>query len=346
MSMKNVDISTQRLVARATRAGGPEVLAVAVENLRPLKSGEALVRVDAAGLNHVDSLVRSGTYSIRFEFPFDVGVEGAGTIVAVGPDVALPAGMRVCWTAVVGSCATYVIAPVQMLAELPEELSLEAGASLAHAGLTAAGLIRHCPLTEGQSAVVWGAAGAVGRLLVAFLAARGVSVIGAASGARTSRACAAGAAHVIDRSIDDVVEKVRRFTGGRGVAAVFDPVGAATYETSLRLLAPRGCLVNYGQLSGALPNVDLGQLMEAGSIFVTKYGPRAGVVRPEHVGAFISEALALATTRPLASDVAVRLPLDRVEDAYRALDSGVRGKVLVRPHEGERRMLFNVQGGR
>jgi NADPH2:quinone reductase len=219
-----------------------------------------------------------------------------------------------------------------MLAPLPEGLSVEAGASLAHAGITAAGLVRHCPVAEGQSAVVWGAAGAVGRLLVAFLAARGVSVIGIASGARTDAARAAGAAHVVDRSSAGVVEDVRRHTGGRGAAAVFDPVGAATYETSLRLLAPRGYLVNYGQLSGALPAVDLGQLMDAGSIFVTKYGPRAGVVRPEHVGTFIAEALALAATRPLAGDVAARLALDRVADAYRALDSGVPGKVLVLPH--------------
>src|SRR5215467_7463324 len=307
--MTNTGVPTQRRVAQATHAGGPEVLAVAVEDLRPLKIGEALVRVEAAGLNHVDSLVRSGTYSIRFEFPFDVGVEGAGTVIATGPGVAIPPGTRVCWTAVVGSCATHVIAPVQMLADLPDGLSIEAGASLAHAGLTAAGLIRHCPVAEGQSAVVWGAAGAVGRVLVAFLAARGVSVIGIASGGRTNAARAAGAAHVVDRSIADVVEEVRRHTGGRGVAAVFDPVGAATYEASLRLLAPRGYLVNYGQLSGALPDVDLSQLMEAGSVFVTKYGPRAGVVRREDVGAFISEALALATTRPLVSE-SVRFPLN------------------------------------
>jgi NADPH2:quinone reductase len=307
------------------------VLAIAVEDLRPLKAGEALVRVEAAGLNHVDSLVRSGAYSIRFEFPFDVGVEGAGTIVAVGPGVTMTPGTRVCWTAVVGSCATYVIAPVPMLAPLPEALGVEAGASLAHAGLTAAGLVRHCPSAEGQTAVVWGAAGAVGRLLVALLAARGLSVIGIASGGRTNAAREAGADYVVDRAVADVAEEVRRHSGGRGAAAVFDPVGAATYETSLRLLAPRGYLVNYGQLSGALPAVDLAGLMEAGSIFVTKYGPRAGVVRPEQIAAFISEALALATTRPLVSEVAVRLPLDRVADAYRALDSGVPGKVLVLP---------------
>jgi NADPH2:quinone reductase len=331
--MTKTERPTLRSVARAARAGGPEVLEIAVEALRPLKAGEALVRVEAAGLNHVDSLVRSGTYAIRFEFPFDVGVEGAGTVVAVGPGVTMTEGTRVCWTAVVGSCATHVIAPVQMLAELPEGLGVEAGASLAHAALTAAGLVRHWPIGEGRSAVVWGAAGAVGRLLVALLAARGVAVIGIASGLRANAARAAGAAHVVDRATADVVEEVKRYTGGLGAAAVFDPVGAATYETSLRLLAPRGCLVNYGQLSGALPAVDLSRLMDAGSVFVTKYGPRSGLIRPEQVAALISEGLVLAIARPLASDVAARFPLDRVADAYRALDSGTPGKVLVLPSQ-------------
>ena len=331
--MASSSVLRQRRVARALRAGGPEVLDVEVEDLRPLKPGEALVRVEAAGVNHVDSLARSGAYSIRFPFPFPVGVEGAGTIVAVGDDVSVGLGTRVCWTAVIGSCATHVIAPAAMLAKLPESLSFELGASVAHAAVTAAGLVRHYSIPKGHTAVVWGAAGAVGRMLVAFLAVRGVSIIGVASGARANAAREAGATHVVDRSVDNVLEAVREYTGGKGAAAVFDPVGAATYETNLRLLAPRGCLVNYGQLSGGLPTVDLSQLMEAGSIFVTKYGPRAGLVGPAQLAAFISEGLALATTRPLASGVAARLPLSRVADAFRSLDSCPPGKVLISPQE-------------
>src|SRR5262249_11792758 len=169
---------THRRVARAIRAGGPEVLDIESEALRPLEPGEALVRVEAAGLNHVDSLVRSGTYSIRASFPYGVGVEGAGTVVAVASDVAIVPGTRVCWTAIFGSCATFVIAPARMLARLPDGLSFDAGASLAHAAVTAAGLVRHCPLPEESAVVVWGAAGAVGRLLVASLADRGATVIG------------------------------------------------------------------------------------------------------------------------------------------------------------------------
>jgi NADPH2:quinone reductase len=325
-------IPAQHRIARAMRAGGPDVLVVETHDLPPLNSGDALVRVEAAGLNHVDTLVRSGTYSIRFPFPYGVGVEGAGTIVAVGTDVSIRPGARVCWTAVPGSCATFVTASARLLAPLPDELSFEAGACLAHAGVTAAGLVRHCPLDEGSTAVVWGGAGAVGRPLVALLANRGISVIGIASGARTSAVRGAGAAHVVDRATEDIVEAVRRHTGGRGVAAVFDPVGAATYETSLGLLAPRGYLVNYGQLSGTLPTIDLERLMAAGSVFVTKYGPRAGLIGVGQVAGLISEVLALATKRPLASDIAARFLLDDVTDAYRALDSNPAGKVLVLPH--------------
>jgi NADPH2:quinone reductase len=112
---------------------------------------------------------------------------------------------------------------------------------------------------------------------------------------------------------------------------VFDPIGAATYDTSIGLLAPRGCLVNYGQLAGGLPPVDLAQLMKAGSIFVTKYGPRAGLVGRDALAPIISSALHRARTHPLSAGVAARFPLDAVADAYRAMDAGAQGKVLVLP---------------
>jgi NADPH2:quinone reductase len=166
---------------------------------------------------------------------------------------------------------------------------------------------------------------------VATLAQRGVRVIGIASGARVEAARAAGAAFVIDRASGDIVAAVRGFTDGRGAAAVFDPIGAPTWETSLKLLAPRGCLVNYGQLSGELPAVDLKSLMDAGSVFVTKYGPKAGILGRMDIGGVISEALALAATRPLTSGIAGRFTLDAVGDAYRLLDSNPQGKVIILP---------------
>jgi NADPH:quinone reductase len=326
------DGSVERRAAYARRPGGPDVLQVDVERVPPLKPGEVLVRVEAVGLNHVETLIRADTYSIKIPFPYAAGFEGAGVAVAAGPDVDIAPGARVCWTAVFGSCATFVVAPAAMLARLPDNFSFEDGASLPHGSVTAAGLVRHWPLQQGSTAVVWGAAGSVGLLLVASLAERGVSVIGIASGARVERVRAAGATLVIDRSTEDVGQAVRRATSGRGVSAVFDPVGAATYRTNLQVLAPRGCLINYGQLSGALPTIELADLMDAGSAFVTKYGPRAGLVGRDEVGPFVSEALTLASKRPLTSGVAARFTLDRVVDAYTRLESNPDGKVLILPH--------------
>jgi len=322
---------TQRRVARALRAGGPEVIEVEVEEVAPLKSGEVMVRVEAAGLNHAETLIRSGNYTVRVPFPHAVGGEGSGTVVAAGPDATLTVGARVCWGAVLGSCATFLTTQSSMLAPIPDALSFEDAASVAVAGLTAGGLACVWPL-EGRSAIVWGAAGAVGRMLVAILAARGVDVIGIASGQRVDGVRAAGANHVIDRNAQNVSDAVREYTGGRGVAAVFDPIGAPTYETSLQLLAPRGCLINYGELSGAVPAINLHKLFP-GSLFVTKYNGMRWVEGFHEFAGLIADALALASKRPaVISEVAGRFPLDRVADAYRLLESASHGKVLVLPN--------------
>jgi len=260
---------THRRVARALRSGGPDVIEVGVEEVAPLKAGEALVRVEAVGLNHAETLIRSGTYTVRLPFPYAVGAEGSGTVVAVGPEVTIPVGARVCWGAVLGSCATFVTAAASMLAPIPNGLSFEDCACLPVAGLTAGGLASVWPL-KGRAAVVWGAAGAVGRMLVAILADQGANVIGITSGARTNAVRAAGASHVIDRTTQNVKDAVREHTGGQGAAAIFDPIGASTFEISFELLAPRGCLINYGELSGPVPAINLHQLFPR-SIFVTKY---------------------------------------------------------------------------
>jgi NADPH2:quinone reductase len=322
---------SQRRVARSVRAGGPEVIEVGVEPVAPPGAGEAVVRVEAAGLNHAETLIRSGRYVVRLPFPYALGGEGAGTVVAAGPGVALAQGSRVCWAAVLGSCATFVTAPASALVPLPEALTFEEGASLAVAGITAGGLARVWPLA-GRTAAVWGAAGAVGRMLVAMLAERGAEIVGIASGGRIEVARAAGARQVIDRKAGSVVEAVRACTGGRGADAVFDPVGAQTFEESLQMLAPRGCLVSYGELSGPVPAVDLHALF-AGSVFVTRYNGTRWLAGPYELAALVADGLALSIRRrAVISEVGGRFPLDRAADAYGLLESGTHGKVLVLPN--------------
>lgn len=325
-----MSVPTQRRVARAVRPGGPDVIEIATEDLGSLNSGEALVLVRAAGLNPAETLIRSGTYTVRLPFPYALGGEGSGTVVATGPDVSTAVGTRVCWAAILGSCATYITAPALMLVPLPIELTFENGACLAVAGLTAGGLARVWPL-QGRTAVVWGAAGSVGRMLTAILTDRGVHVIGIASGNRVNAVRAAGAVHAVDRTTEDVRGAVLAYTNGEGVAAVFDPIGAPTYQISLQLLAPRGCLINYGEFSGPVPAIDLHQLFP-GSVFVTKFNGMRWVDGIHEFPGLISDALTLAATRPaVISDVAGRFPLDRVIDAYRMLESHPAGKVLVIP---------------
>jgi NADPH2:quinone reductase len=322
---------TERRVARALRPGGPEVIEVSIEQLPPLEVGEVLVRVEAVGLNHAETLIRSGSYAVRLPFPFLLGGEGAGTVVTTGPEVTIPSGTRVCWAAVLGSCATFLVVPGSMVVAIPENVTVEQAACVAVAGLTAGGLARVWPLQKGSTAVVWGAAGAVGRMLVALLADRGVGVIGVASGNRVDALRAAGAAYVIDRSTEDVRDAVRDHTKGRGADAVFDPIGATTFQTSMQMLAPRGCLINYGELSGPVPAVDLHQLFP-GSVFVTKYNGTRWVEGIHEFADLISQALTLASKRPaVISDIAERFSLDDVVEAYRALESDPRGKVLVIP---------------
>jgi len=321
----------ERRVARALRPGGPEVIEVSIEQLPPLEVGEVLVRVEAVGLNHAETLIRSGSYAVRLPFPFLLGGEGAGTVLATGPEVTIPSGTRVCWAAVLGSCATFLVVPSSMAVAIPENVSTEQAACVAVAGLTAGGLARVWPLQKGSTAVVWGAAGAVGRMLVALLADRGVNAIGIASGDRVNALRAAGAAYVIDRSTEDVRDAVRAHTNGRGADAVFDPIGATTFQTSLQMLGPRGCLINYGELSGPVPAFDLHQLFP-GSVFVTKYNGMRWVEGTHEFADLVSQALTLAAKRPaVISDIAGRFSLDDVVEAYRALESDPRGKVLVIP---------------
>ena len=306
------------------------MIEVGQEELPPLRSGDALVRVEAVGLNHAETLIRSGSYTVRLPFPYPLGGEGSGVVVATGPEAPISVGTRVCWATVIGSCATFVAAPASMLVPIPDDLSFEDAACLAVASLTAGALARVWPL-KGRAAVVWGAAGAVGRMLVAILADQQVEVIGIASGKRVEAVRAAGAIHVIDRAVEDVREAVHGYTGGRGVAAVFDPIGASTYETSLQLLAPRGCLINYGELSGPVPAINLHQLF-SGSFFVTKYNGMHWVEGFHEFPALISDGLTLATKRPsIISDIAGRFALNQVIDAFRKLESDSHGKVLVLP---------------
>jgi NADPH2:quinone reductase len=253
------------------RTGGPEVLET-VELPDPTPGeGELLVELAAAGVNYIDTYQRSGLYPMPT--PFVCGLEGAGRVIAAGPGVAdFVPGDRVAWKAASGSYAQRVVVPAAEALPVPDEVSDEVAAAIPLQGLTAHYLVTSAyPVKPGDTVLVHAAAGGTGLLLTQLAVARGARVIGTVSTAEKERlARQAGAAEVIRYTeVDDLAGRVRSLTGGQGVAAVYDGVGAATFEASLASLRPRGMLVLFGASSGPVPAFEPLRLVSA-SLYLTR----------------------------------------------------------------------------
>lgn len=254
------------------RAGGPETMAVQTVPMPSPGAGEALVRVKAIGLNYIDTYHRSGLYPVPM--PNGLGLEAAGEVVALGDGVTgLAPGDRVAtFGPTLGAYASHYCVPASTLFKLPDTISDEAAAALLLKGCTTEALVERCAKVEpGWTVLVHAAAGAMGLLLTQWLHHKGAIVIGTVSGpAKAEAARDAGADHLINYREEDVAERVRAITGGKGVPVVFDGVGGSTWEVSLKSCAPRGLIVSYGNAGGPVNNVALGTLAAHGSLFVTR----------------------------------------------------------------------------
>jgi NADPH2:quinone reductase len=234
-------------------------------------AGEMVVRVEAAGVNFIDVYHRTGLYPNPL--PLVPGLEGAGVVTALGPQVdAFRVGDRVAWTSALGSYAESVRLPAQQAVAVPAGVDSRTAAALMLQGMTAQYLSTSTfPLAKGHTCLVHAAAGGVGLLLVQWLAARGVRVIGTVgSAAKEQQARAAGCELVLRSDDPELARKVREATGDAGVAVSYDGVGAATWQASLASMARRGTLVSFGNASGPVTGVELGTLARHGSLFVTR----------------------------------------------------------------------------
>lgn len=256
---------------RVHTPGGPDALLcdeIAVPTPGP---GQALVKVAAAGVNYIDVYHRTGLY--KMNPPVPIGMEGAGTVEACGPDVAEVApGDRVAWAMAPGSYAEKALVPAAALVRLPDTIDFERAAAVMLQGMTAHYLTHSTyPLKEGETALIHAAAGGVGLLLVQMAKMRGARVIGTVSTqAKADLAMEAGADAVILYSRQDFEPEVRRLTDNRGVDVVYDSVGQATFMKSMVCLRPRGMMVSYGQSSGPVQPVDPLLLNQMGSLFLTR----------------------------------------------------------------------------
>jgi NADPH:quinone reductase len=250
--------------------GGPDVLqSTEIDEPVPAE-GELLVRVEAAGINFIDTYFRTGLYTR--ELPYVPGDEGAGIVEQVGPSVTdFVVGQRVAWAAAPGSYAEKTIVPAAVAIAVPDEVPADQAASALLQGMTAHYLLNSTyPAQAGDTVLVHAGAGGVGLILTQLAVARGVSVITTVSSDdKEALSREAGASHVL-RYNDDIPTRVRELTGGEGVHAVYDGVGASTFEQSLASLRVRGTLALFGAASGPVPPFDPQRLNAAGSVFLTR----------------------------------------------------------------------------
>ena len=313
--------------------GGPEVLkSEDVPEPQP-KAGEAVVKVDAAGLNYIDVYYRSGQY--KAELPMTLGLEAGGTVTAVGPNVTeVRVGDKVAYTGVAGAYAQYAAVPAQRLVVLPAGVSTRQGAAAMLQGMTAHYLACSTyPLKRGDTCLVHAAAGGVGLLLCQIAKMRGARVIGTVSTeAKAKLAREAGADEVILYTAQDFEAEVKRLTSGRGVQVVYDSVGKTTFEKGLSCLAPRGLMALYGQSSGPIGTFDPQVLNQKGSLFLTRPSLGHHVATREELLQRAGEVLGWIRDGKLRLRTEFEFPLKDAAEAHRALEGRkTTGKVLLIP---------------
>ena len=318
---------------RVHTPGGPE--AMKLDELPPptAKAGEAVVKIDAAGLNYIDVYFRTGQY--KAEYPLTLGLEAGGTVTAVGPGTTdVKVGDKVAYTGVPGAYAEYAVVPAARLVTLPAGLTTRQGAAMMLQGMTAHYLATSTyPLEKGDTCLVHAAAGGVGLLLCQIAKMRGARVIGTVSTDEKAKlAREAGADEVILYSRQDFEAEVKRLTDGKLLQVVYDGVGKTTFEKGFNCLAPRGMMVLYGAASGPIGAFDPQVLNVKGSLFLTRPSlnhhiiTRAELVqRATEIGQWIKDG-------KLKLRVELEFPLKDAAEAHRALEGRkTTGKVLLIP---------------
>lgn len=256
---------------RIHETGGPDVLQWEEVEVGDPGPGEVRIRQSAAGLNFIDVYHRTGLYPQQL--PFTPGVEGAGTVEAVGDGVLdLKAGDRVAYAGPIGGYAEQRLIPADRLVKLPDEIPFDQGAAMMLQGMTARMLLRAVyPVQSGDTILVHAAAGGVGLILCQWASALGATVIGTVSTEEKAElARAHGCAHPILYTRQDFVAEVGKITAGQKLPVVYDSVGKDTFERSLDCLAARGLMVSYGNASGPVDPISPLILSQKGSLFLTR----------------------------------------------------------------------------
>ena len=319
---------------RIEHQGGPEVLQWQQVELGAPGPGEVLVRHGAVGVNFIDIYHRSGLYPLQL--PSGLGLEGAGTVEAVGAGVTrFRVGDRVAYcSGPVGAYAEARVVPEKVLVALPDAIAFDTAASMMLKGLTAQFLLRRTrPLAAGDVALFHAAAGGVGLIAGQWARALGVKLIGTAGSDEKCRlALEHGYAHCINYRTEDLVARVRELTDGRGVAVVYDSVGRDTWERSLSCLQPFGLMVSFGNSSGPVPPVTLGDLAARGSLYVTRPTLMTHVADPQALAQMAAELFAVVQDGHVTPRIGQRYALRDAAQAQAALEGrATTGSIVLQP---------------
>lgn len=301
-----------------SETGGPEVLRY-VDTPQPSPGpGEVLIEAEAIGVNYIDTYFRSGQYPRQL--PFILGQETSGTVVDTGEGVeGFTAGDRVVTATASGGYAEYATAPASFTASVPDGVPADVAASALLKGLTAHYLLKSVyPVQAGDTVLVHAGAGGVGLILTQWAHLLGARVITTVSTPEKARMSAkAGADEVLSYpdDADEFGERIRALTDGAGVAAVYDGVGATTFDASLASLAVRGTLALFGAASGPVPPFDPQRLNAAGSVFLTRPSLAHFVRTGQEFSRRAEELFAAIARGDITVEVGGRYPL---ADAARA----------------------------
>jgi NADPH2:quinone reductase len=307
---------------RIHATGGPEVLRWEDVPAPEPGPGEALVHHAAVGLNYIDVYFRSGLY--KTQLPATLGMEAAGTVVAVGDGVTgVKPGDRVAYaSAPIGAYTTDRVMNADRLVRLPDAIGFETAAAMMLQGMTAQFLLRRTfPVQPGQTIVVHAAAGGVGLILCQWAKHLGASVIGVVSTPeKAALAHAHGAAHVIVGHAD-LPGEVKRITGGAMAPVVYDSVGKDTFMASLDCLAPLGMMVSFGNASGPPAPIDVGLLAAKGSLFLTRPSLATYLAKRADLESAAAELFEVVQRGAVAIRVNQTFPLREAAEAHRALEA-------------------------
>jgi len=254
--------------------GGPEVMQWRDTAVPEPKEGEILIKQKAVGLNYIDTYHRQGLYGMS-GFPGIIGLEGAGIVEKVGPNCkfGFQPGQRVCYAGgPIGAYAQYRTIPERWLVLIPDSLKEEHVAGSMVKGLTAHYLLRRTfMVNEHATVLIQAAAGGVGLLLSQWAKHLGATVIGTVSSPEKAQlAKENGCDYPLIYTRDNIVERVREITEGRGVNVVYDSIGGGGFISMLDCLCPFGMMVSYGEAAGPAPEISLNDLQRRGSLFLTR----------------------------------------------------------------------------